>query len=167
MPPGRGRRDPGRRRAGPDDHGRLLERPDATAAAIRDGWLHTGDLGRLDERGFLHFVERKALTIKRAGENIAAGEVEQVLLEHPDVAEAAVVGAPDAIRDEAVRPSSCSARGATTTVEQLEAHCAERLAPFKVPTVWSLRDELPRNSLGKIEYRRLRDEAAEEMEAVL
>ena len=83
------------------------------------------------------------------------------------MAEAAVVGVPDAIRDEAVKAVVVLGRGATATVEELEAHCAERLAPFKVPTVWSLRDELPRNSLGKIEYRRLRDEAAEEMEAVL
>ena len=140
---------------------------EATAATIRDGWLHTGDLGRLDEGGFLHFVERKALTIKRAGENIAAGEVEQVLLEHPDVAEAAVVGVSDAIRDEAVKAVVVLGRGASATVEELEQHCAARLAPFKVPTVWSLRDELPRNSLGKVEYRRLRDEAADEMEAVL
>jgi crotonobetaine/carnitine-CoA ligase len=141
--------------------------PEATAATIRDGWLHTGDLGRIDERGFLHFVERKALTIKRAGENIAAGEVEQVLLEHPDVAEAAVVGVPDAIRDEAVKAVVVLAPGATTTAEELALHSAARLAPFKVPTVWSLRDELPRNSLGKVEYRRLREESTEHAEAVL
>jgi crotonobetaine/carnitine-CoA ligase len=140
---------------------------DATTTAIREGWLHTGDLGRIDEGGFLHFVERKALTIKRAGENVAAGEVEAVLLEHPDVAEAAVVGVPDAIRDEAVKAVVVLQPGARTTPEELELHCAGRLAPFKVPTLWSLRDELPRNSLGKVEYRRLRDEAAEQVEAVL
>ena len=141
--------------------------PEATATTIRDGWLHTGDFGRIDEGGFLHFVERKALTIKRAGENIAAGEVEQVLLEHPDVAEAAVVGVPDAIRDEAVKAVVVLVPGSTASTEELERHCAAHLAPFKVPTVWALQDELPRNALGKIEYRRLRDEAAEQMEAVL
>jgi crotonobetaine/carnitine-CoA ligase len=138
--------------------------PDATGAALRDGWLHTGDLGRLDERGFLHFVERKALTIKRAGENVGAGEVEAVLLEHPDVAEAAVVGVPDPIRDEAVKAVVVLAPAAAATVEELESWCAERLAPFKVPTVWSVRDELPRSSLGKVEYRRLRQEAGEPAE---
>jgi crotonobetaine/carnitine-CoA ligase len=133
--------------------------PDATAAALRGGWLHTGDLGRLDGEGYLTFVERKANTIKRAGENIAAGEVERVLLEHPAVAEAAVVGVPDPIRDEAVKAFVVLAEGATTTDEELARHCSERLAPFKVPTLWSVRDELPRNSLGKIEHRRLREEA--------
>jgi len=131
--------------------------PDATAEAIRDGRLHTGDLGRLDEDGFLYFVERKAHTIKRAGENIAAGEVEGVLLQHPAVAEAAVVAVPDPIRDEAVKAFVVLAPGAKPTVEELTAYCAERLAPFKVPTVWSLEAELPRNALGKVEYRRLRE----------
>ena len=80
---GRGRRDPRRRRARPDDHGRLLERPRGDRGRDPRRLAAHGRPGRLDERGFLHFVERKALTIKRAGENIAAGEVEQVLLEHP------------------------------------------------------------------------------------
>jgi carnitine-CoA ligase len=131
--------------------------PEATADTIRDGRLHTGDLGRLDEDGFLYFVERKAHTIKRAGENIAAGEVEGVLLQHPDVAEAAVVAVPDPIRDEAVKAFVVPAPGAKPTIEELTAHCAERLAPFKVPTLWSLETELPRNALGKVEYRRLRE----------
>jgi len=132
--------------------------PEATAATLRDGRLHTGDFGRLDEDGCLFFVERKAHTIKRAGENVAAGEVENVLLGHPAVLEAAVVGVPDELRDEAVKAFVVVSPGAT--VEELAAYCAERLAPFKVPTLWSLERELPRNALGKIEYRRLREGVA-------
>jgi crotonobetaine/carnitine-CoA ligase len=131
--------------------------PEATAQAIRGGRLHTGDYGRLDADGYLFFVERKAHVIKRAGENIAAGEVEGVLLEHPDVAEAAVVGVPDPIRDEAVKAFVVPEPGTRPTADELTAHCAARLAAFKVPTLWSFEAELPRNALGKVEYRRLRE----------
>jgi carnitine-CoA ligase len=131
--------------------------PEATERVLRSDGLHTGDLGRLDAEGCLFFVERKAQMIKRAGENIAAAQVEQVLLEHPGVADAAVVGVPDPIRDEAVKAFVVPEPGTTPTFEELSAHCAERLAPFKVPTEWSLVPELPRNALGKVEYRVLRD----------
>jgi crotonobetaine/carnitine-CoA ligase len=131
--------------------------PEATARAFRGGRLHTGDIGRLDDDGYLYFVERKAHTIKRAGENIAAREVEAVLMEHPDVAEAAVVGVPDPVRDEAVKAFVVARAGARPTIDELTAHCTERLAPFKVPTLWSFEAELPRNALGKVEYRRLRE----------
>jgi crotonobetaine/carnitine-CoA ligase len=129
--------------------------PAASAAALRSDGLHTGDLGRLDDDGYLYFVERKAHMIKRAGENVAAAEVERVLLGHPDVAEVAVVGVPDEIRDEAVKAFVVPEPGTKPAPEELAAYCAERLAPFKVPTEWSLETELPRNALGKIEYRQL------------
>lgn len=134
--------------------------PDATAAALGGGLLHTGDLGRLDADGYLYFVERKANTIKRAGENIAAREVEEVLLEHPAVADAAVVGVPDPIRDEAVKAFVVPFDDATASVEELTKYCTERLAAFKVPTLWSLCDELPRNALGKVVHGRLREDAS-------
>jgi crotonobetaine/carnitine-CoA ligase len=136
--------------------------PEATAQALRDDGLHTGDLGRLDAAGYLFFVERKAHMIKRAGENVAAGEVERILLEHPEVAEAAVVGVPDPIRDEAVKAFVVPEPSTKPTIDELAAHCAERLAPFKVPTLWSLQPELPRNALGKVEYRRLLEHAPAE-----
>ena len=133
----------------------------ATRAAVRDGWLHTGDFGSIDEQGSLSFVERKANMIKRAGENVAAGEVESVLLDHPDVVEVAVVGVDDAIRDEAVKAFVVLVPGSRLTVGDLERHCAGRLAAFKVPTLWALRDELPKTSIGKIEHKLLRAEPQE------
>ncbi len=132
--------------------------PDATQAVLRGGWLHTGDHGRLDGDGYLHFVERKANLIKRAGENVSAGEVERTLREHPAVADAAVVGVPDEVRDEAVKAFVVPADGSEISLAELERHCRERLAAFKVPTLWSVRDTLPKSSIGKTEYRRLRDD---------
>lgn len=134
--------------------------PDATARTLRDGWLHTGDSGRLDERGHLHFVDRKADLIKRAGENIAAAEVEAVLLTHPAVAEVAVVGVSDPVRDEAVLAcvvlaspgagSDAAVADGPAVLDELAQHARRHLAPFKVPTVWELLDELPRTSIGKV-----------------
>jgi crotonobetaine/carnitine-CoA ligase len=128
----------------------------ATAAAFRDGWLHTGDFGRVDSAGYLYFVERKVNMIKRAGENVAAGEVEDVLLEHSAVLEAAVVGVADPLRDEAVKAFIVLGGGSFVSTEELEQHCAEFLAPFKVPTLWSFLDELPKSALGKIDHEELR-----------
>ena len=139
--------------------------PAATDAAIRDGWLRTGDFASIDERGFVFFVERKLNMIKRAGENVAAGEVERVLMEHPAVAEVAVVGVSDPIRDEAVKAFVVLIPGSSATVADLECHCSERLAGFKVPTEWALRDALPKTSIGKIERKLLRAESEDRVGA--
>jgi crotonobetaine/carnitine-CoA ligase len=130
--------------------------PAATADAIRDGWLHTGDNGWADELGYLYFFDRKKDVIKRAGENVSAMEVETVLLEHPEIALAAVVAAPDPIRDEAVKAFVVRREGSALEIEAIQAFCAERLAPFKVPTIVELRDELPLTSVGKVQKRALR-----------
>jgi crotonobetaine/carnitine-CoA ligase len=130
--------------------------PAATAEAIRDGWLHTGDNGWADELGYLYFFDRKKDVIKRAGENVSAMEVETVLLEHPEIALAAVVSAPDPIRDEAVKAFVVRREGSTLQTEAIQAFCAERLAPFKVPTIVELRDDLPLTSVGKVEKKALR-----------
>ncbi|MFD4252419.1 AMP-binding protein [Amycolatopsis thermoflava] len=137
--------------------------PVATAEALRDGWLHTGDNGYFDEHGYLYFFDRGKDVIKVAGENVSAMEVEQVLCAHPAVAEAAVIGVPDPVRDEAVKAFVVARPGAALTEESIVEHCTARLARFKVPTVIEVREALPKTSIGKIEKKVLRAEPVEEV----
>ncbi len=135
--------------------------PDATAAALRDGWLHTGDLGYLDEDGFLYFVDRKKDIIKRGGENIASAEVERVLNSHPLIAESAAVAVPDFIRQEEVKACIVLAAGASPAdlpPERLWRFCAEHLAAFKIPRYLHYRAELPKTPSSKVQKNLLRDE---------
>jgi acyl-CoA synthetase (AMP-forming)/AMP-acid ligase II len=131
--------------------------PEATAAAFRGGWFHTGDIGVLDDDGFLTIVDRLKDMIVSGGENIASSEVERVLHEHDAVVEAAVVGRPDERWGEV--PVAFVAIGATTTVtgDELVAHCRTQLARFKVPKDVVFVDALPRNPSGKVLKRELRD----------
>jgi len=129
----------------------------ATQHAIRDGWLYTGDNGHIDKGGFLYFVDRKKDIIKRAGENVSPTEVESVLLRHPKVLEAAVLGVPDAIRDEAVKAYVVAVEGALVESEELRAFCSAELASFKVPSVIEFRNSLPKTSVGKIEKKLLKE----------
>ncbi len=131
-------------------------RPEETAAAFDADWLRTGDLGRLDEDGYLYFVDRAKDVIKRAGENVSASEVERVLTEFPGVAEAAVVGRPDPIRDEAVVAFVAPAAGRGIDTDALDAHCRAQLARFKVPEEYVVVDALPKTSIGKVEKKALR-----------
>lgn len=125
--------------------------PENTAAAISpDGWLSTGDKGYMDESGWFYFVDRKSNMIKRAGENISASEVENVLREIPQVAEAAVIGVPDPIRDQAVKAFIQLEEGCQITSDQVVAFCESRLATFKVPSIIVFVDEFPKTSVGKI-----------------
>ncbi|NWJ71072.1 AMP-binding protein [Pseudonocardia sp. ICBG1122] len=130
--------------------------PAATAAALRDGWLHTGDNAYADELGYLYFFDRAKDMIKRSGENVSSSEVESVLLDHPDIAEAAVIGVPDPVRDEAVKAFVVPVPGRTLTERAVVDFCRENLASFKVPTILEFRDELPKTSIGKIEKKALR-----------
>ena len=136
-------------------------RPEETAAVLVrevDGdWLRTGDLGRLDEDGYLYFVDRAKDMIKRSGENVSASEVERVLSECPGVGEAAVVGRPDPIRDEAVVAFVVPAAGAALDLAAVDAHCRERLARFKVPEEYVVVEALPKTSIGKVEKKSLRE----------
>ena len=135
--------------------------PDATAAALRDGWLHTGDLGYLDEDGFLYFVDRKKDIIKRGGENIASAEVERVLNSHPLVAESAAVAVPDIIRQEEVKACIVLAANASPEdlpPERLWEFCAEHLAAFKIPRYLDYRPELPKTPSSKVQKNLLRGE---------
>ncbi|MGZ8762940.1 MAG: class I adenylate-forming enzyme family protein, partial [Acidimicrobiia bacterium] len=127
-------------------------RPDATTEAVTaDGWFRTGDIGRLDDDGFLALVDRAKDMIIRAGENVYCVEIEHVLAEHPDVLDVAVVGVPHRELGEEVKAVVQLRDGSTTTIEDLQAYCGERLASFKVPAYVDLRGEpLPRNPAGKI-----------------
>jgi crotonobetaine/carnitine-CoA ligase len=138
--------------------------PAATAAAIQDGWLRTGDNVRSLEDGLFEFVDRSKDMIKRAGENVAAGEVEAVLKEHPGIFDAAVIGVPDPIRDEMIKAYVVPREGHDLSALEVIAWCAARLARFRVPELVELRDELPRTSVGKIQKHILRAEHAAAVE---
>jgi o-succinylbenzoate---CoA ligase len=127
----------------------------STGALADDGWLHTGDLGRFDGRGRLEIIGRKADTIVSGGENVAPAEVEAVLLEHPAVADAAVHGRTDPEWGEAVVATVVLRDGAWAPAEELRAHCAARLARFKVPKAVAFADQLPRTPSGKLIRRQL------------
>ncbi|MEV8611360.1 long-chain fatty acid--CoA ligase [Amycolatopsis sp. NPDC051373] len=128
----------------------------ATAKAFRDGWFHTGDVGRLDEDGYLYVEDRKKDMIVSGGENIATPEVERVLYEHPDVVEAAVVGMGHPRWGEVPQAFVVLRPGATRDRDALVAFCRERLAKFKVPADLVFLDELPRTPSGKVLKRNLR-----------
>ena len=131
--------------------------PEATAQALRNGWLHTGDIGYLDGEGFLFVVDRLKDVINRSGEKIAAAEVESCLSQHPAIDEAAVLSVPDADTGEAVAAVVTVRPGRTVSVDELRAHVAAHLAGYKVPTRIELRTEaLPRNATGKLVKAELR-----------
>jgi long-chain acyl-CoA synthetase len=134
-------------------------KPDATAETFVDGWLHTGDLGRIDDDGLLYIVDRKKDMINRGGENVYSIEVESALAGAPGVGEAAAVGVPDDMMGEKVGAVIVPAGEGDVDVEAVVAHARERLADFKVPQYVALRSEpLPRNPGGKVLKAQLRDE---------
>jgi long-chain acyl-CoA synthetase len=123
----------------------------ATQDALRGGWLHTGDLGHLDDHGFIYIVDRLKDVINRAGENIAAAEVESCLLRHPLVQEAAVLGVPDEDTGEAVVAVVAISPGEELEESELQAFVGEHLAAYKIPSMISVQQEkLPRNPAGKL-----------------
>jgi long-chain acyl-CoA synthetase len=127
-----------------------LHNPEATASAFTGDWLHTGDLGYFDEDGFLFIVSRKKELIIRGGYNVYPSEVENVLCAHPAVAEAAVVGIPDARLGEEVMAVVIRRPGMDPLEPELVSFCRQRLAAYKCPRVFQFRSELPKNSLGKV-----------------
>jgi acyl-CoA synthetase (AMP-forming)/AMP-acid ligase II len=130
--------------------------PELTRAAMRNGWFHTGDLGRRDEAGYLYICGRKKDVIIVGGLNVHADEVEFVLSGHPAVKEAAVVGVADARRGEQVKAVVVLKEGATATAQDLIAHCRQHLANFKVPRAVEFRETLPRLGIGKVDKNKLR-----------
>ena len=134
-------------------------RPEETAATFVDGWVHSGDIGRIDDEGFLSIVDRAKDIIIRGGENVASAEVEAALFEHPAVADAAAIAVPHPVLGEEVGAVVCVRPGTAVTAEELRQHVAQRLAAFKVPAhVYFRTDALPRNPAGKVLKRELREE---------
>lgn len=129
--------------------------PEETAAVIRDGWLFTGDLARMDEEGYFYIVDRKKEIIIVGGYNVYPREVEEVLYSHPGVVEAAVIGVPDPNQGEAVR-SYVVLSDPSLTEEELIAYCKQHLAKYKLPSSIEFLDELPKNTTGKILRRALK-----------
>jgi long-chain acyl-CoA synthetase len=136
-----------------------LNREEATAESIQDGWLRTGDVARIDEDGFVFIVDRAKDMLLRGGENVYCAEVENAIHEHEDVAECAVFGVPDDRLGEEVGAAVVLRKDATATADDLRAHCTERIAKYKIPRyIWLLTEPLPRNASGKFLKRQLRDD---------
>ena len=135
-----------------------INRPDATADSITDGWLHTGDVAYLDDEGFIFLVDRKKDMVLRGGENIYCAEVEAVLYQYDAVAECSVFGVPDDRLGEEVGAAVVARAGETLDVAALRAHCATLVARHKIPRyIWILDTSIPRNASGKFLKRELRE----------
>ena len=134
------------------------ERPDETAAMIRDGWVYTGDLGYMDEDGYVFIVDRKKDLIKPAGFQVWPREVEEVIATHPAVAEVSVAGVPDDYQGEAVKAWVVLRVGKQVTGDELRAYCRERLTGYKVPKYVEFRDSLPKTMVGKVLRRTLTEQ---------
>ncbi len=132
------------------------KRDDETASVLRNGWLWTGDMARMNEDGFFFIVDRKKDMVLVSGFNVYPNEVEDVLASHAKVLEAAVIGVPDKSSGEAVK-AFVVAKDKSLTVEELRAHCKENLTGYKVPRHFEFRDTLPKSNVGKILRRELRD----------
>jgi long-chain acyl-CoA synthetase len=125
-------------------------KPDATAKTLRDGWVHTGDMGRLDEAGYLAFVGRFKEMIKVSGYSVFPEEVETILIRHPSIRQAAVVGVPDPVRGEVVRAYVVAEPGASVDPADIVAWARENMATYKAPREVRLRDALPATGAGKV-----------------
>jgi long-chain acyl-CoA synthetase len=134
-----------------------FKQPEATAAAMRNGWFHSGDIGYIDEDGDFCIVDRKKDLIIRGGYNVFPREVEEALYAHPAVAEAAVIGVPDARLGEEVKAFIAFRPGMSATTEQIIQHCKTLVAAYKYPRVVTILDSLPKGPTGKILKRALRD----------
>lgn len=131
--------------------------PEATAETLRNGWLHTGDIGMLDEEGFLTLIDRKKDMIVTGAENVYSPEVENAVASHPAVAECAVIGIPDERWGETIHAVIQLKPSAEADAALLEAHCRERIAGFKTPRSWAFVETLPKTAFGKIQKNQLRE----------
>jgi long-chain acyl-CoA synthetase len=132
-------------------------RPEETAIALRDGWLYTGDVARMDEDGFFYIVQRKKDMIIVSGFNVYPNEVEDVLFTHPAVLEAAVIGVPDQYRGEAVKAFITLRPGANATADEVIEFCRANLAKYKIPSLIEFLPSLPKSAVGKVLRRELRE----------
>jgi len=143
--------------SGPSVFQGYLGRPQATAQALEGGWMHSGDLGYVDQDGYIHLVGRSKDMVLSGGLNVYPSEVEAALLEHPAVASAAVVGVADPDLGERVVASVVLADDASAEPDALRTWCRDRVAPYKVPKAVAVVDALPRNAMGKVQKARLRE----------
>ena len=142
-----------------------INRPEATAESITDGWLHTGDIARIDEHGFIFIVDRKKDMVLRGGENVYCAEVEAAIYRHPSVAECSVFGVPDDRLGEEVGVAVVLKPGEDLAAVTLREHCAGIMAKHKVPRyVWFL-TALPRNASGKFVKRDLKEQLTKELDS--
>jgi len=130
--------------------------PEATAATIRNGWLDTGDMGYMDDTGYLFIMDRSKDMIISGGENIYPREIEEVLIKHPAVGEVSVIGVPDARWGEAIKAVVALVPGQSFTEQELIAFCKENIASYKKPKSVAFVEKLPKNNYGKILKRELR-----------
>jgi len=134
--------------------------PEETEKTLRDGWLYTGDIAKMDEDGYVYIVDRKKDMIIASGYNIYPRDVEEVLYEHPAVKEAAVIGVPDPYRGETVKAFIVKKDGMDVTEEEIIRFCRANMAAYRVPRIVAFRDELPKTNVGKVLRRALREEEA-------
>jgi long-chain acyl-CoA synthetase len=142
-----------------------LNMPGETAETLKGGWLYTGDVAKMDESGYFYIVDRKKDMIVASGYNVYPREIEEVLFEHPDVAEAVAIGVADEYRGESVKAFVVRRSGASTTEEEVLAFCKERLAAYKAPKAVEFREELPKSAVGKLLRRVLVDQERAKTEA--
>ena len=134
------------------------QREDATAETLVDGWLHTGDIAMMDEEGYFYIVDRKKDMIISGGYNVYPRDIEEVLFEHPQIAEATAIGVPHPKRGEQVKAFVVLKSGETTTPEEIIAYCKDKLATYKLPTEIEFMDSLPKTNVGKVLKKELRAE---------
>jgi long-chain acyl-CoA synthetase len=134
-------------------------RPEETRDTLRDGWLYTGDIARMDQDGYFYIVDRKKDMVITGGYNVYPREVDEVLFEHPKVAEAVTVGSPDDYYGEVIKAYVVLHQGETATEEEIIEYCKQKLAKYKVPRKVEFRSELPKSAIGKVLRRSLHEEA--------
>ena len=142
---------------GPQMSQGYYKKPDESAEAFRDGWFHTGDIGYMDDEGYLYIVDRKTDMIIAGGYNVYPREIDEVLYEHPKVKEACAVGLPDRYRGETVKAFIVLREGESLTESEVVAYCRENMAAYKVPKTIEFMDELPKSAIGKVLRRKLRE----------
>ncbi|HLR65062.1 MAG TPA: AMP-binding protein [Pseudogracilibacillus sp.] len=138
---------------------------EATNKTLKDGWLLTGDMGKMDEDGFFYIVDRKSDMIIASGFNVYPREVEEVLYEHPEIVEASVIGIPDDYRGETIKAVLVTKGNKKLSEKELDQYCRKHLAAFKVPRIYEFREELPKTIVGKVLKRQLIDETLKEKQS--
>ncbi len=140
------------------------QKPEETNNAFRHGWWYSGDIGYMDKDGFIYIVDRKKDMIICSGFKVFSSEVENVLNNHPDIAEAAIIGVADPVRTETVKAFIVMKQGKTLTTAELNRHCRQYLAAYKVPTLFEFIDQLPRTAILKIDKKALRKLSSDNIE---